>query len=620
MGDGALLIPFTALLVFGVRMARGVSCGHDFEFHLVSWFETQRSWSQGVLYPHWAQTPNWAAGEPRFVFYPPLTWMLGAVLGYTLPWTVVPAVLTFLMLTASGLAVRALVLGLTHGPIDDSLPDTQSGTTATLAGVIATATPYALFNAFERTAYGELAAAAWIPLLLLFAWRTSLPATVEVDGRARSVVAVSGRWSVFSALFPALDGSAVLLALVLAATWLTNAPAGVMASYLLAFAALSAALIRRRWWPIVRAAVAAPIGLGLAVFYLVPAAWEQRWIDIRQAVDVGMRIQDSWLFARHASPDLALHDEVLRTASILVVLTAGLAAAGFAWARVRKKLPVQSRPFWLPLILLVPILFLMQFSFSAAVWMRLPKLQFLQFPWRWLMVLGIPYSIFLASATPLKSRRLRIWSGVGWAAFLLVCIVAAAHFFFQYCDDEDNVNNQQAVFRAGMGVEGTDEYAPAASDNSLIASGLPDGCLVSDPAQELGEGEPDSTPVWYPEQGSCDATYTAQLWQQEHKLLQMDSDHAGYVILRLCRYPAWQITVNGQTVPPPSGAILREDGLIAVPVAAGSSTIEVRWIDTPDVWWGRWISLGALVAMLALWGVEWGMGRRLQSGALFRLS
>jgi hypothetical protein len=574
--DGILLIPLAALIASSPRFVHGVSCGHDFGFHLVSWLETQRSWSEGILYPHWAQTPNWGAGEPRFVFYPPLTWMLGALLGYFIAWDWVPATLIFLFLAAAGLTTRALARQFLPPPA------------ATLAGVIATATPYALFTAYERTAFGELAAAAFIPLLLLFAWRKSQNSLPGI-----------------SQIHRALDSSAAPLALILAAIWLTNAPAGVMASYLLTFAALAAALLERRLWPVLRAAMAVPIALGLSAFYLVPAAREQRWIDIQQAVDIGMRIGDSWLFSRHSSPDLVLHDQVLRVASIIVIITTVLALAALIGAVLCGKLSRANRNFWLPLTILVPLIVLLQFPVSAPVWNLLPKLQFLQFPWRWLMVLGIPFAIFLAAVTPLGSRRSRGWPAIGWTAVLLISTGVATHIFFQFCDEEDEVSNQVAVFQAGTGVEGTDEYAAADSDNSLIASGLPDACLVSDPKQVLGESgsgpDSQSSPVWYPEQGSCDDTYTAKLWQNEHKLLEIDSDHDGFIVLRLSRYPAWQITVNNQLV---NSSFNREDGLIVVPVPAGPSTIEIRWITTADALWGRWISLVSLVLCVVLWVLE----------------
>jgi len=583
--DGILLIPLAALLAASPRITRGISCGHDFEFHLISWLETQRSWSEGVLYPHWAQSPNWGAGEARFVFYPPLTWMLGAALGYLIPWQWVPAGLTFLCLAAAGLSTRLLARRF--------LP----ARSATLAGVIATATPYALFTAYERTAFSELAAAAWIPVLLLLALRptedadTARPSGLSVFNAERLKSASKG------AITAAFSGSA-LLAFVLAAVWLTNAPAGVMANYLLAFVALAASLIRRQWWPVLRASLAAPIALGLAAFYLVPAAWEQRWIAIQQAVDVGMRVTDSWLFARHASPDLQLHDQVLHSASMIVVITSAATFAAIIVAFLRRKLPLASRHFWLPLALLVPCLFLLQLPLSSSIWSLLPKLQFLQFPWRWLMVLGTPFAVFLSVVTPLENTRSRIWSAIVWATILVIITSSATRLFFQQCDEEDQVGNQIAIFHDGTGVEGTDEYAAAGSDNSLIPSGLPDGCLVTDPNQELGEGDAGATPVWYSEQGSCDETYSAQLWQNERKLLNVDSDHSGFVVLRLSRYPAWKITVNHADT---GAAPIREDGLIAVQVSAGTSTIEVSWTTTPDVRWGRWISLGSLILLAGVW-------------------
>jgi uncharacterized membrane protein len=101
---GPALILLAAVVAIAPQLARGNSCGHDFDFHLVSWLDAQSSWRQGVLYPHWAPSANFGAGEPRFVFYPPLTWMLGAALGLVLPWEIVPVALTFLLLAEIGRA------------------------------------------------------------------------------------------------------------------------------------------------------------------------------------------------------------------------------------------------------------------------------------------------------------------------------------------------------------------------------------------------------------------------------------------------------------------------------------------------------------------------------------
>jgi len=558
--DGAVLIPLAALIACLPRVVRGISCGHDFDFHLDSWLEVQRAWSQGVLYPHWAQSPDWGAGEPRFIFYPPISWILGALLGSSRHWRWVPLAFTWICLACTGLSTRALARRF--------LP----GNTATLAGVIATSALYALFTAYERSAFSELAAAALIPLLLLYA----------LDPGSSPLVRG-----------PQLT---VRCSLTLAAIWLTNAPAGVMASYLLAYTAVAAALILRSWKPIIRAAVAAPLALGLAAFYLIPAEWEQRWIAISQVIDVGMRITDSWLFAHHPGPDMELHDHVLRTASMILVFTVSSAVIAFLISLRKGVLPKATRSWWMPLALLIPILLLIQFPVSALLW-KLPKLEFLQFPWRWLIVLDVPFAIFVAAAIPLSTRRSRIIAGIGVIASLLLCATISSSVFFQFCDEEDNVSNQLSVIRNGTGVEGTDEYSPSGADNSLVASNLPDACMVSNPLQKLGESDSGSEPDWYPEQGSCDDTFTAQLWQNEHRLLQIDSDHDGFIVLRLRRYPAWRIAINGQ---PAANAAAREDGLLVLPVRAGPSTIDIRWSTTPDALWGRRTSLLSLAILLTL--------------------
>jgi hypothetical protein len=76
----------------------------------------------------------------------------------------------------------------------------------------------------------------------------------------------------------------------------------------------------------------------------------------------------------------------------------------------------------------------------------------------------------------------------------------------------------------------------------------------------------------------------------------------GYAVLRLMDYPSWRVTVDGKPAP---GRPIREDGLMAVPLAAGNHTIEVQWTATKDVIVGRAvssISLLALALMVTLGG------------------
>jgi hypothetical protein len=77
--------------------------------------------------------------------------------------------------------------------------------------------------------------------------------------------------------------------------------------------------------------------------------------------------------------------------------------------------------------------------------------------------------------------------------------------------------------------------------------------------------------------------------------------HAGYLVLRLRRYPAWSVQVNGEPV---TDEGKRDDGLMAIPVQAGYVDVTMDWMTTPDVKVGRWISFAALLAAAGMGFVE----------------
>ena len=583
---GPAIICLSAFIATTPELIRGTSCGHDFDFHLASWFDARAAWTEAHLfYPHWAASPNYFAGEPRFVFYPPLTWMLGAFFGLILPWHGVEQAITCSFFALTGLATRMLAR-------QAGLPEGAS----TLAGCVALFSGYSMFTAYERSAFGELAGGFWIPLLLYFLFR---------DRNAQAHL-----WR------RAFDGSAVLLALVVAGAWLSNAPLGVMASYSLAAVSLVLALLERSWAPMLRSGVAVVVGLGLSAFYLVPAAAEQRWVQISQATDdPGLAIENSFLFGRHASPSLELHDVELWRVSFVAVTMVGLAllCAFIAWRRDRL---TGRRSWWIALALIPVAVILLQLPFSLPIWNVLPKLRFLQFPWRWLVVLEAPLGIFFAAAVWPVRRWLRVAVVAGCAAAFLGITAFTGFVFHQACDEEDAVHAMIATYRSGEGFQGSDEYAPPGADNSLVAFGLPDACLTANADTVLAVANDGNVPQWDAANGHCDATYKWQrpngAFSPEHLRLIGDLPHAGFLILHLRNYAAWQVRVNGRQIAfgaDPSLPTLphRDDGLMAVPVVAGHVDLSIDWATTRDEIIGRWLSAFALLALIGLYLLERGV-------------
>ena len=129
------LIPLAAFLAILPLLLSGPSCGHDFDFHIVSWLEAAAQYAHGT-YPQWAYTPAWNAGEPRFLFYPPISWTLGALLTLALPIAFVPAAYTWVALTLAGFTAHRLA----------SSYSTPQG--AAFAAILYLANPYMLFTAY----------------------------------------------------------------------------------------------------------------------------------------------------------------------------------------------------------------------------------------------------------------------------------------------------------------------------------------------------------------------------------------------------------------------------------------------------------------------------------------
>jgi hypothetical protein len=587
-GRGHLVVlPLAALVAVLPLIVHGCSCGHDFDFHLLSWMEAANQFTHGNLRPHWAFTPAFNAGEPRFVFYPPLSWTLGALLGLLLThlpdvseatgWTTAPIVFTWIALTLSGLTMHRLARA-------------YAGANAALfAATLYLANPYMLFTAYERTAYAELLAAAWMPLLLSAILRPST---------GKDCITIAG------------------IAVPVALLWLTNAPAAVMGCYTLALLAVvciaansNAPTFQPKAQGPSRIALAlkvvsgTAVGLGLASFYIVPAEYERRFVQIAMATITGMRIDENFLFEHTGiTPDELLHDQVLHTASLLAIILLTATFAALAAVYLHRKRAASSLSDSLPsfpigpLALLTAAIAFLLTPLSASIWRHAPEAAFLQFPWRLLAVLAPVLALAVAAALTCagtapsnidpsslaEDRDLsRTWQplrgslAVPAIALLLAAALAlpAYHLFRQPCDPEDTAPARLALFHSSAGTDPTDEYTPIAADNDALQPGDP--------------------PYWLADSPSAAAPATSHPGLAPMHFV-LTSRHAGFLILNLRDFPAWRIVRNGVLVQARSQ---RNDGLIAVPVPAGAFSIDIHYAHTPDQFAGDAFTLLALLLL-----------------------
>ena len=400
----ALLVPF---LIFGN------ASGHDFEFHLASWMDVVHQWHQGVLYPRWAELANWGYGEPRFLFYPPASWLMGAALSLLLPWPAVPGVFFWICMVAGGASMYRLAR--------EWLPENAS----TLAAVVYATNPYFQLQVYWRSDFAEIMASAIFPLIVLHALRAG-------QGERRS-----GLW----------------LAALFGATWLMNVPGAVVFTYSVALLVVVTAATRRSWRGLLLGSGAMVLGFALAATYILPAAYEKAWVNIAEVLSAGLRPNENFLFTWIDDPEHNWFNFMVSTVAVSEMLVAAMVLVPARRLR-------EHRQAWWALMALLGISAVLMLRVSFAAWRFLPELHFVQFPWRWLLAFNIVLPLLVA-AVAARSRPALVWTGS--LLVLAICAVLLAHHAWW---DSDGVNDlRQSIVAQGKGYFGTDEYEVRGSDH-----------------------------------------------------------------------------------------------------------------------------------------------------------
>ena len=504
----------------------GNPSGHDFEFHVNSWMEVLGQWKQGILYPRWAALAQYGYGEARFIFYPPASWTLGAALGALLPWKAVPGAYVWLALTLSGCSMFLLARRWL---------DRRD---AIFAAALYAANPYYVVIVYWRSAFAELLAGALLPLLMLYALRSE-----EEEEEA-----------------------VIPLAVIVAAAWLTNIPAAVMVNYSLALLIVILALLKRSPRVLLYGTLAVLLGAALAAFFLVPAAYEQRWVNIAEVLSPGVRPQDNFLFVKINDVDhnrFNLLVSLVASAEIIVLAIAAFFSR--AWRRRQPRV-------WYTLFAWALVAALLNFSFTSFLWEHLPELRFLQLPWRWLLCLNLAFALLVTMA----SRRWLVRVSISLAMFAVLTLVwhrVQAPWWETAADFSDMLAHQQS----GAGYEGTDEYVPAGADPYEIKQDAPRVALEDDSAS----GQAKQIQI--------------QRWSTESKMFTAHVERPAALLLRLFNYPAWRVEVNGIVVATSTRDVT---GQMLIPVQAGENRVQITFTRTWDRILGGVIS-GVTVLLIA---------------------
>ena len=424
---------------------------------------------------------------------------------------------------------------------------------AILAAVLYAVNPYHLLIVYLRSDFAELLASALFPLVLWGALR-----------------GVRDGWRSFP-----------LLAVPFAAVWLSNAPAAVLATYSLALMLVVASIWRWSARPLLSGGLGMASGFGLAAFYILPAAWEQRWVQIHQVLADMLRPDQNFLFTKGGDPEFLFFNWKVSALALGVILATAIAAVFVA----RRRRQFQNT--WWMLLALGALATFLMFPPSLFLWRSLPKLEFVQFPWRWLGPLDCVLAFFLAAAVG-GTKRL-------WVCWVLVVValgsLGTALVRDGWWDSEDIPVLSRAI-QSGAGYEGTDEYQPIGCDRYQLPGSDSDGERIAKtpapPVQLFDSTSGDTAPAVH-------MNFHVQRWTANRRSFAAQASAPVTLELRLLNYPGWQAEVDGMnrevTAAPDTAQML-----IALPAGAHDLSVEFR--NTWDRTAGALISLIFAIALI----------------------
>lgn len=345
-----LLIAACALVLTAPASINGYLSGHDHPVHIKWYTHFSSQLFNGELYPRWLAGMNAGMGSPAFFFYGPIPYYMTAFIDVVTPLSNIPHILGLSVALALFLSGLTFFLWI-RGAVDH---------VAALAGsLVYMALPYhVLIDVYERFAFAEVWAFAWMPLILMSTERIG-------QGLRYGIITFAVTYSLLV---------------------LTHLPTTLIFSPLPAFYLLY--ICPRHLWlhRITTFIAAAGLGISLSSLYLATAMLTQGHISIETMTKGSYQAIQNFLFY---GPRYELADAeyikywVLLSQVTLVAISVAVAGYLVVWGKNYGNQPLL---FWLGVSI---VTVLMTTPISRFIWNTVSILQSIQFPARFNVVLTV---------------------------------------------------------------------------------------------------------------------------------------------------------------------------------------------------------------------------------------
>ena len=539
-------LPYLALLAGLVLLAARpalqpqIMHGHDALEYLPRSQLFYQELASGDFFPRWTAYLNAGYGEPFFNFNPPVFYYLTSLWHALGSSFVLAQNLAALTVTAlAGLGMYLLVATAAGRP---------AGLAAAAAYLFA---PYFMVNLYVRQALADFTAFAWLPYAF---W--------GVERFSRKGQAV----------FLALGSAAAALLL------LSSNPVALITFPFLVLWAAWLAYQDRSWRSLGRGLVCLGLGAGLAAYFWAPALAESSLVHLERLKQGYLNYRNHFVQPQQLlvsawgyGYSLSGPEDGASFQLGIPQLLAWAAALAFL-PRIRRRSPLAGQ--WAVLGLATTAVAAFLASQPAAfLWDRLPLLQIIEFPWRYLSLAVFGLALLVGTSftlLPAGQKRLEKLLLVGWlSALLLVGLPMARPQSFWAVTDADYT--PQRIAAGDIAVTTAREYEP----------------------------------VWVQQHAPAAASQTFSLLSGEGSLLsirprstyleaQVGIQTPAHLRANTLYFPGWRLYVNG--LPHPF-TYDNPQGVIEFRLDPGEYQVQLVFEDTLVRRWGEMISLAALAIL-----------------------
>ena len=543
-------------------------------YHIYRSIEVNRCLESGVLICRWMPDQFLGYGTPLLNLYSPAVYyVITAFHQLGLGWV---------NATKASMAIFMLFSGIAaYGYASDFL----SRRGALLASVVYVYVPYHLVNAYYRGDFPEFFAMGWFPAILWAFGRIVRPGTTR--SRLPYVVAAAFCYA----------------GLVLT----HNLSAFIYTGILIIYCGflLLRGIVERQWSlpgairPAAMLLGATLLAYAITAYLSFPAMLEKHLIQLEGLLYVSH--QDHFPTLKEIMPNRMIHiygiifpesPEYAYKMGLVQVVLGGLGAlvALVFW----KRFPFRARGEAVISIVVFCVSFWFTRPDSLWAWDSIPLLPFAQFPWRFLLLMALPTSVLTGFLVDVWPER---WQRVVLPILIVFTLLTntlglrpiMANTVEGDIDDAEATRFELMYHLLGTTVAG--EYVPRwVKDKPFIS---PEALAIV-----LGQESPD---VHVP---------TSDRGIQVHRTLKATNEQrfdvnaptAGRIVLNTAYFPGWRAEVNGQPV---ELGITSPEGLIAVQVPQGPSSVRILFENTAVRTYGELVSLAGLIVSVALLAVAW---------------